>query len=156
MDFPPIEVSGESRPLQRESAPDIRVSLRSTSLAPALLRGSARRAILGPTCLVWHPAKRPSTQHLRSVSCRDSGTALFARLWMTERKAKTEASWPRPLQQSQSPLAVRPNPSIRARTTPLSAGRAESLRSGLSGRMPRELCWAMDGPSQRAHGAMME
>jgi len=21
--------------------------------------------------------------------------------------------------------------------------------------MPRELCWAMDGPSQRAHGAMI-
>jgi hypothetical protein len=31
---------------QRESAPYIRVSLRSTSLVPMLLRGSARRAIL--------------------------------------------------------------------------------------------------------------
>jgi len=44
---------------QRESAPDIRVSLRSTPLAPVLFRGSARRAIHGPTCLVWHPCQTP-------------------------------------------------------------------------------------------------
>jgi hypothetical protein len=44
---------------QRESAPDIRVSLRSTPLAPALFRGSARRAIHGPACLVWHPCQTP-------------------------------------------------------------------------------------------------
>ena len=44
---------------QRESAPGIRVSLRETPLAPALFRGSARRAIHGPTCLVWHPCQTP-------------------------------------------------------------------------------------------------
>lgn len=44
---------------QRESAPGIRVSLRSTSLAPALLRGSSRWAILGPSFLVWHPCQTP-------------------------------------------------------------------------------------------------
>ncbi len=44
---------------QRESAPDIRVSLRSTSLAPVLFRGSSRRAIPGPSFLVWHPCQTP-------------------------------------------------------------------------------------------------
>ncbi|MBX9754154.1 MAG: hypothetical protein K2X80_05340, partial [Pseudomonadaceae bacterium] len=40
--------------------------------------------------------------------------------------------------------------------SPLSEGRTQSLCSGPSGRMPGELCWATDGPSQRAHGTMME
>jgi hypothetical protein len=44
---------------QRESAPDIRVWLRQTSLAPALLRGSSRWAIPGPSFLVWHPCQTP-------------------------------------------------------------------------------------------------
>ena len=42
---------------QRESAPGIRVSLRETSLAPVLLRGSSRWAIPGPSFLVWHPCQ---------------------------------------------------------------------------------------------------
>ena len=44
---------------QRESAPGIRVSLRETSLVPALLRGSSRWAIPGPSFLVWHPCQAP-------------------------------------------------------------------------------------------------
>src|SRR3990167_9340399 len=44
---------------QRESAPGIRVSLRETSLAPALLRGSSRWAIPGPSFLVLHPCQTP-------------------------------------------------------------------------------------------------
>src|SRR3990167_10101288 len=44
---------------QRESAPGIRVSLRSTSLAPVLFRGSSRWAIPGPSLLVWHPCQTP-------------------------------------------------------------------------------------------------
>ena len=43
----------------RESAPGIRVSLRETSLTPALFRGSSRWAILGPSCLIWHPCQMP-------------------------------------------------------------------------------------------------
>ena len=42
---------------QRESAPGIRVSLRETSLVPALFRGSSRRAIPGPSFLIWHPCQ---------------------------------------------------------------------------------------------------
>ena len=42
---------------QRESAPGIRVSLRETSLASALFRGSSRWAIPGPSFLVWHPCQ---------------------------------------------------------------------------------------------------
>src|SRR3990167_4864690 len=44
---------------QRESAPCIRVSLRETSLVPALFRGSLRWAIPGPSFLVWHPCQTP-------------------------------------------------------------------------------------------------
>ena len=44
---------------QRESAPGIRVSLRETSLVPALFRGSSRWAIPAPSCLVWHPCQTP-------------------------------------------------------------------------------------------------
>ena len=44
---------------QRESAPGIRVSLRETSLVPALFRGSSRWAIPGPSFLVWHPCQTP-------------------------------------------------------------------------------------------------
>ena len=44
---------------QRESAPGIRVSLRETSLVPALLRGSSRWAIPGPSFLIWHPCQTP-------------------------------------------------------------------------------------------------
>ena len=51
--------SRERESNQRESAPGIRVSLRSTPLAPVLFRGSARRAIHGPACLVWHPCQTP-------------------------------------------------------------------------------------------------
>ena len=40
---------------QKESHPDIRVLLRKTSLAPALLRRSSRRAIPGPSLLARHP-----------------------------------------------------------------------------------------------------
>ncbi len=44
---------------QRESAPSIRVSLRETPLVPALLRGSSRWAIPGPSFLIWHPCQMP-------------------------------------------------------------------------------------------------
>jgi hypothetical protein len=44
---------------QRESAPGIRVSLRSTPLAPVLFRGSSRWALPGPSFLVWHPCQTP-------------------------------------------------------------------------------------------------
>ena len=44
---------------QRESAPGIRVSLRETSLASALFRGSSRWAIPGPSFLIWHPCQMP-------------------------------------------------------------------------------------------------
>ena len=40
---------------QKEGHPCIRVLLRKTSLPPALLRGSSRRAILGPSLLARHP-----------------------------------------------------------------------------------------------------
>ena len=40
---------------QKEGHPYIRVLLRKTSLAPALLRGSSRRAIPGPSLLARHP-----------------------------------------------------------------------------------------------------
>ena len=40
---------------QKEGHPDIRVLLRKTSLAPALLRRSSRRAIPGPSLLARHP-----------------------------------------------------------------------------------------------------
>ena len=40
---------------QKEGHPCIRVLLRKTSLAPALLRGSSRRAIPGPSLLARHP-----------------------------------------------------------------------------------------------------
>ncbi|RAR40279.1 hypothetical protein DP092_02510 [Pseudomonas sp. MDMC224] len=39
----------------KEGHPDIRVSLRETSLAPALLRGRLTRAIPGPLSLSPHP-----------------------------------------------------------------------------------------------------
>ena len=51
--------SRERESNQRESAPGIRVSLRSTSLAPVLFRGSSRWAIPGPSFLVWHPCQTP-------------------------------------------------------------------------------------------------
>ncbi len=44
---------------QRESTPGIRVWLRQTPLPPALFRGSSRRAIPGPSFLVWHPCQTP-------------------------------------------------------------------------------------------------
>ena len=37
-----------------------------------------------------------------------------------------------------------------------SAGRVKVLCSGPPGRKPGESCWAMDGPSRRAHGAEPE
>lgn len=51
--------SRERESNQRESAPGIRVSLRSTPLPPALFRGSSRWAIPGPSFLVWHPCQTP-------------------------------------------------------------------------------------------------
>ena len=51
--------SRERESNQRESAPGIRVSLRETSLVPALLRGSSRWAIPGPSFLIWHPCQTP-------------------------------------------------------------------------------------------------
>ncbi|PNF85642.1 hypothetical protein CXK93_02250 [Stutzerimonas decontaminans] len=44
---------------QKEGHPDIRVLLRKTPLTPALLRGSSRRAIPGPSLLARHPCLAP-------------------------------------------------------------------------------------------------
>jgi hypothetical protein len=120
---------------QRESAPDIPVSLRSTPLAPALLRGSARWAILGPTCLVWPPCQTP----LYATPALSLLTGVFGPSRLSIFCC----------------VCCGQQINTRRDKRPFSAGRTQSLRSGLSGRMPRELCWAMDGPSQRAHGAMI-
>ena len=53
---------------QKEGHPCIRVLLRKTPLATALLRGSSRRAIPGPSLLARHPCLATPTQRLRSAS----------------------------------------------------------------------------------------
>jgi hypothetical protein len=129
---------------QRESAPGIRVSLRSTPLAPALFRGSSRWAIHGPSFLVWHPCQTPLStapplglltgfgdrvvwaicgrQSERQEQNKDQSIAAMGRSYgfVVCRAGKTRHSF------------AFPPRSHRRHQTPHSAGRVESLRKGLS------------------------
>ena len=83
--------SRERESNQRESAPGIRVSLRSTPLAPVLFRGSSRWAIPGQSFLVWHPCQTPlSTAPTLGLLTGFGGPRCLGDLWTTERKAKAE------------------------------------------------------------------
>ena len=55
------------RKLGKETPPDIQVSLRETSLAPALLRRHAPKGRPVPSELSRRPASNPAAQHLHSA-----------------------------------------------------------------------------------------
>ena len=102
---------------QKEGHPDIRVLLRKTSLAPALLRRSSRRAIPGPSLLARHPClvspcAAPTLGLLKGI--RDRVVCKFI-------------DSGRPLRSFTSQKSAR-----RCRT-PLSGGRMESAWRGVSG-----------------------
>jgi len=104
---------------QKEGHPYIRVLLRKTSLASALLRGSSRRAIPGPSLLARHPClatpyATPKLGLLKGI--------------------KDRGAWKCPSNESKKSLRLflRARPD-RRHQTPLSEGRMESLRRGASG-----------------------
>ena len=104
---------------QKEGHPYIRVLLRKTSLASALLRGSSRRAIPGPSLLARHPClatpyATPTLGILKGI--RDRG------------------AWKCPSNESKKSirLFLRARPD-RRHQPPLSVGRMESAWRGASG-----------------------
>ncbi len=104
---------------QKEGHPYIRVLLRKTPLAPALLRGSSRRAIPGPSLLARHPClaspyATPALSLLKGIGVRVV-CKLSTRAWS-------------------SAICLSPFTRTNRRLqTPLSEGRMESLRRGVSG-----------------------
>ncbi len=118
---------------QKEGHPYIRVLLRKTSLAPALLRGSSRRAIPGPSLLARHPClaspcAAPTLGLLKGI--RDRVVCKFINSG-------------RPLRSFTSPK------SARRRRTPLSGGRMESARKGVSG---MDAARGLGVPAIKGHG----
>ena len=102
---------------QKEGHPYIRVLLRKTSLAPALLRGSSRRAIPGPSLLARHPCLAPP--------CAAPTLGLLKGI--RDRAVCKFINSGRPLRSFTS------QKSARRRRTPLSGGRMESAWRGVSG-----------------------
>ncbi|HAQ27804.1 MAG TPA: hypothetical protein DCQ80_17865 [Pseudomonas sp.] len=104
---------------QKEGHPYIRVLLRKTPLAPALLRGSSRRAIPGASLLARHPClaspyATPALSLLKGIGVRVV-CKLSTRAWS-------------------SAICLSPFTRTNRRLqTPLSEGRMESLRRGVSG-----------------------
>jgi len=103
---------------QKEGHPCIRVLLRKTSLAPALLRGSSRRDIHVPSLLARHPCLAPlcATPTLGLLKgTRDRVVCKF-------------------INSGGPPLrSFADQKSVRRRRTPLSGGRTESAWRGASG-----------------------
>jgi hypothetical protein len=102
---------------QKEGHPYIRVLLRKTSLAPALLRGSSRRAIPGPSLLARHPClaspcAAPTLGLLKGI--RDRVVCKFINSVRTLRSFTSQQS-------------------VRRRRTPRSGGRMKSAWRGASG-----------------------
>jgi len=118
---------------QKEGHPYIRVLLRKTSLAPALLRGSSRRAIPGPSLLARHPClaspcAAPTLGLLKGI--RDRVVCKFI-------------DSGRPLRSFTSQKSAR-----RCRT-PLSGGRMESAWRGVSG---MDAARGLGVPAIKGHG----
>ncbi|RRU93426.1 hypothetical protein EGI97_14560 [Stutzerimonas xanthomarina] len=118
---------------QKEGHPDIRVLLRKTSLAPALLRRSSRRAIPGPSLLARHPClvspcAAPTLGLLKGI--RDRVVCKFI-------------DSGRPLRSFTSQKSAR-----RCRT-PLSGGRMESAWRGVSG---MDAARGLGVPAIKGHG----
>ena len=85
--------SRERESNQRESAPGIRVSLRSTPLAPVLLRGSSRWASPGPSFLVWHPCQTPlSTAPMLGLLTGFGDRVVWAICGQQKQKSKSIAA----------------------------------------------------------------
>ncbi len=134
---------------QRESTPGIRVWLRQTSLAPALLRGSSRWAIPGPSFLVWHPCQTPLSTTPPLGLLTGFGDRV---VWAICGRQKAKASRVSPALRV---LAFHPQ-SHRQRQTPHQEAEWNRCGRERAAWMRREAQRARDGPCTPAPGAMME
>ena len=135
--------------------PIVRPSLRSGSLAPALLRGHAATGHPWPIAAL--PASMPVDPLLRTSS-RPPGRAGRS-------KSKTAEAADRPAcfadHMCTCPISIFfffffffffccSHALVQTTRMPLTEGRAQVLLWGWCGRTPRQPRWAMDGPSRRA------